>query len=44
MVGDNALTDGGAIAAGLSVLLLPAAPPGGRRGLDAVIRLVDRSH
>lgn len=41
MVGDNALTDGGAVAAGLRVLLLPAVEPGAPRGLDAVIRLVD---
>jgi putative hydrolase of the HAD superfamily len=40
MVGDNALTDGGAIAAGLHALLLPMVPPGGRRGLDLVLRLV----
>jgi HAD superfamily hydrolase (TIGR01549 family) len=36
MVGDNALTDGGAINAGLRVLLLPSATPGGARGLDLV--------
>jgi len=39
MVGDNALTDGGAVLAGLSVLLLPVVEPGTRRGLDAVVRL-----
>lgn len=41
MVGDNPLTDGGAIAAGLQVLLLPAVAPGSRRGFDTVLRLVD---
>jgi HAD superfamily hydrolase (TIGR01549 family) len=41
MVGDNALTDGGAIATGLSVLLLPPAWPGGERGLHLVVRMVD---
>jgi len=41
MVGDNALTDGGAINAGLRVLLLPIATPGGTRGLDLVLRLLD---
>jgi putative hydrolase of the HAD superfamily len=41
MVGDNALTDGGAVAAGLRVLLLPAVPPGTHRGLDAVVGMVD---
>jgi HAD superfamily hydrolase (TIGR01509 family) len=40
MVGDNALTDGGAIAVGLRVLLLPPAAPGGARGLDLVPALV----
>jgi HAD superfamily hydrolase (TIGR01493 family) len=44
MVGDNALTDGGAIAAGLQVLLLPAVPPGEHRGLEIVLRMVDPSH
>ena len=41
MVGDNALTDGGAVAAGLRVLLLPAVRPGTHRGLDAVVGMVD---
>jgi HAD superfamily hydrolase (TIGR01509 family) len=40
MVGDNALPDGGALGAGIPTYLLPLAPPGGPRGLDAVIRLV----
>lgn len=39
MVGDNALPDGGAIAAGIATYLLPATPPNGPRGLDAVVRL-----
>ena len=41
MVGDNPLTDGGAVAAGLTTLLLP--PTGGRsepRGLARVLPLV----
>ena len=41
MVGDNALTDGGAVRAGLRVLLLPVVEPGSRRGLDTVVRMVD---
>jgi putative hydrolase of the HAD superfamily len=40
MVGDNPLSDGGAVGAGLPVLLLPLAEPSLPRGLDAVIRLV----
>jgi HAD superfamily hydrolase (TIGR01493 family) len=40
MVGDNALTDGGAIEAGVRVYLLPAQHEAGPRGLDAVLRLV----
>ncbi len=39
MVGDNPLTDGGAVAAGLPVLLLPPAPAG-PRGLLRVLSLV----
>jgi HAD superfamily hydrolase (TIGR01493 family) len=39
MVGDNPLTDGGAVAAGLTVLLLPPAPATGPRGLADVLRL-----
>jgi HAD superfamily hydrolase (TIGR01509 family) len=41
MVGDNPLTDGGAAAAGLVVLLLPAPPAAGPRGLGHVLALVD---
>jgi HAD superfamily hydrolase (TIGR01493 family) len=42
MVGDNALTDGGAIESGIRVYLLPPVAHGehGPRGLDAVLRLV----
>jgi HAD superfamily hydrolase (TIGR01509 family) len=39
MVGDTPIPDGGAVAAGIATYLLPLAPPGGPRGLDAVIRL-----
>jgi HAD superfamily hydrolase (TIGR01493 family) len=39
MVGDNALTDGGAIESGVRVYLLPAQHTPGPRGLDAVLRL-----
>jgi HAD superfamily hydrolase (TIGR01493 family) len=41
MVGDNPLTDGGAVAAGLVVLLLPATTATGPRGLGHVLSLVD---
>jgi HAD superfamily hydrolase (TIGR01493 family) len=41
MVGDNPLTDGGAAAAGLVVLLLPPATPTGPRGLGHVLSLID---
>ena len=41
MVGDNPLTDGGAAAAGLVVLLLPAPASTGPRGLGHVLSLVD---
>lgn len=41
MVGDNAVPDGGAILAGLTVLLLPPVPAGAVRGLASVLRLVD---
>lgn len=40
MVGDTPIPDGGALDVGMAVHLLPLAPPGGRRGLDAVVRLV----
>jgi putative hydrolase of the HAD superfamily len=40
MVGDNALTDGGAIESGVRAYLLPAQHEPGPRGLDAVLRLV----
>lgn len=40
MVGDNALTDGGAIESGIRVYLLPQVRNTGPRGLDAVLRLV----
>ncbi len=39
MVGDSHLTDGGAVGAGLSVLLLPPVPPGAVRGLERVLQL-----
>lgn len=40
MVGDNALTDGGAIESGIRVYLLPQVRDTGPRGLAAVLRLV----
>ena len=40
MVGDNALTDGGAIESGVRVYLLPPVRDHGERGLDAVLRLI----
>ena len=40
MVGDNPLSDGGAVDAGLPTLLLPVVEPRQRRGLGAVLRLV----
>lgn len=40
MVGDNPARDGGAVACNLRVLLLPAEPRDGQRGLDAVLKLV----
>jgi HAD superfamily hydrolase (TIGR01509 family) len=40
MVGDNPLTDGGAVAAGLVVLLLPVPTATGPRGLGHVLSLV----
>lgn len=39
MVGDTPLPDAGGLALGMSVHLLPLAPPRGPRGLDAVLRL-----
>ena len=39
MVGDNPITDGGSVGAGVPALILPLTPPGERRGLDAVLRL-----
>jgi HAD superfamily hydrolase (TIGR01549 family) len=41
MVGDNHVPDGGAIVAGLTVLLLPPVPAGAERGLRHVVALVD---
>lgn len=41
MVGDNPLTDGGAVAAGLPVLLLPPPAAKGPRGLAHVLSLVN---
>jgi HAD superfamily hydrolase (TIGR01493 family) len=41
MVGDNPLTDGGAVDAGLACLLLPKVPPGHPRGLGRVLALLD---
>jgi HAD superfamily hydrolase (TIGR01509 family) len=40
MVGDNPLTDSGAVAAGLYVLLLPPPPKNGPRGLEHVLSLI----
>ena len=40
MVGDNPLTDSGAVTAGMFVLLLPPAPRHGPRGLDRVLQLL----
>jgi HAD superfamily hydrolase (TIGR01549 family) len=40
MVGDNPLTDGGAIAAGIRTYLLPVVAPGSNRGLAGVLRLL----
>ncbi len=39
MVGDNPLTDSGAVAAGMHVLLLPPPAPTGPRGLDPILSL-----
>lgn len=44
MVGDDAVSDGGATAAGLQVYIFPPyGAPGSPRGLDRVVALVDRS-
>lgn len=43
MVGDNPLTDGGAVAAGLTTLLLPPPAAGRTRGLSHVLRLLGDS-
>jgi HAD superfamily hydrolase (TIGR01509 family) len=40
MVGDNPLTDSGAVTAGLYALLLPAPPKTGPRGLEHVLSLL----
>jgi HAD superfamily hydrolase (TIGR01509 family) len=40
MVGDNPLTDSGAVTAGLYAFLLPAPPKTGPRGLDHVLSLL----
>ncbi len=40
MVGDNPLTDSGAVTAGLYAFLLPAPPPTGPRGLEHVLSLL----
>jgi HAD superfamily hydrolase (TIGR01509 family) len=40
MVGDNPLTDSGAVTAGLYAFLLPAPPKAGPRGLDHVLDLL----
>jgi putative hydrolase of the HAD superfamily len=41
MVGDNHVPDGGAVTAGLTVLLLPPVAAGAERGLRLVVALVD---
>ncbi|MGH3465171.1 MAG: HAD family hydrolase [Kribbellaceae bacterium] len=43
MVGDNPLTDGGGVAAGLHVLLLPRPTPAGPRGLTSILPLLASS-
>ena len=43
MVGDDAVSDGGASAAGLQVYILPPYPHGKSRGLDRVLNIVDSS-
>jgi putative hydrolase of the HAD superfamily len=43
MVGDDAVSDGGAAAAGLQVHILPGYAHGGKRGLERVLQIVDAS-
>jgi HAD superfamily hydrolase (TIGR01549 family) len=43
MVGDDAVSDGGASAVGFQVLLLPPYTHGSARGLDRVVQIVDAS-
>jgi FMN phosphatase YigB (HAD superfamily) len=43
MVGDDAVSDGGAAAAGLQVFILPAYAHGSSRGLSRVVQIVDAS-
>jgi HAD superfamily hydrolase (TIGR01493 family) len=43
VVGDSHLADGGAVLAGMTVLLLPPVPDGAERGLEAVLWLASRS-
>jgi putative hydrolase of the HAD superfamily len=40
MVGDNPLTDSGAVAAGMYVFLLPRPAANGPRGLEYILSLV----
>jgi putative hydrolase of the HAD superfamily len=40
MVGDDPVSDGGAVRAGIAALILPAVPAGTRRGLEVVVRLL----
>jgi HAD superfamily hydrolase (TIGR01493 family) len=43
MVGDDAVSDGGASAVGLQVYLLPPYEHGGPRGLERIVQIVDAS-
>ena len=43
MVGDDAVSDGGASAAGLQMFILPGHAHGGARGLERVLHIVDAS-
>jgi HAD superfamily hydrolase (TIGR01549 family) len=43
MVGDDAVSDGGAAAAGVQVHILPRYAHGGPRGLERVLQIVDES-